>query len=402
MTARDGETQKHFDALRAKLEHAYSVAEQARSKGFDPSPSVEIKRASDVAARVEGIVGPPGIMEVIRALEKEGHSRQTIAHLVVQKIAAGEIIRGSKQRLIEQAVRTGVGILTEGVLVAPTEGISKVEIRNNPDGSDFLALYFAGPIRSAGGTVAALAVALGDVARRQLGVGDFRPTGDMVERYVEEIDVYGTRSAHLQYRPPDDDIRHIVKSCPVCIDGDPTEDAEVAVRRDVQCVATNRVRSGIALVICEGIAQKAAKVSRYTKKIGLDWGWMDSIIKVAKKEGAFEPKPDYRFLEESVAGRAVFSYPSTKGGWRLRYGRSRASGVMGKAVHPASMAILDSFIAVGTQLKIERPGKSTVLTPCDSILGPVVKLKDGSVVEVSSASEAEKLLPDVERILFRL
>ena len=121
MTARDGETQKHFDALRAKLEHAYSVAEQARSKGFDPSPSVEIKRASDVAARVEGIVGPPGIMEVIRALEKEGHSRQTIAHLVVQKIAAGEIIRCSKQRLIEQAVRTGVGILTEGVLVAPTE-----------------------------------------------------------------------------------------------------------------------------------------------------------------------------------------------------------------------------------------------------------------------------------------
>lgn len=400
MTARDEETQKHFDALRAKLEHAYSVAEEARSKGLDPAPSVEIKRASDVAARVEGIVGPPGITEVIRALEGEGHSRQTIAHLVVQKIAAGGIIRGNKQRLIEQAVRTGVGILTEGVLVAPTEGISKVEIRNNPDGSDFLAIYFAGPIRSAGGTVAALAVVLGDVARRQLGVGDFRPTGDMVERYVEEIDVYGTRSAHLQYRPPDEDIRHIVKSCPVCIDGDPTEDAEVAVHRDVPGVATNRVRSGIALVICEGIAQKAAKVSRYTKKIGLDWGWMDSIIKVAKKEGAFEPKPDYRFLEESVAGRAVFSYPSTKGGWRLRYGRSRASGIMGKAVHPASMVMLDSFIAVGTQLKIERPGKSTVLTPCDSILGPVVKLKDGSVVEVSSAPEAQKLLPETERILF--
>jgi len=400
MTSRDGETQKYFDALRIKLEHAYSVAEEARSRGLDPAPFVEIKRAADVAARVEGIVGPPGITEVIRSLEREGHSRQTIAHMVVQKIAAGELIKGSKQRLIEQAVRTGVGILTEGVLVAPTEGISKFEIRSNQDGSDFLAIYFAGPIRSAGGTVAALAVVLGDVARRQLGVGDFRPTGDMVERYVEEIDVYGTRSAHLQYRPPDDDIRHIVKSCPVCIDGDPTEKAEVSVHRDVPGVATNRVRSGIALVICEGIAQKAAKVSKYTKKIGLDWGWMDSIIKVAKKEGKFEPKPNFRFLEESVAGRAVFSYPSTKGGWRLRYGRSRASGIMGKAVHPASMAILDSFIAVGTQLKIERPGKSTVITPCDSILGPVVKLKDGSVVEVQDIKTAEQLQPNVERILF--
>lgn len=400
MTERTEEMQKYFTLLSSALEHAYTVAEEARSKGMDPAPFVEIKRAADVAARVEGIVGPPGITEVIRALEKEGHSRQVIAHLVVQKIAAGEMIKGSKQKLIDQSVRTGVGILTEGVLVAPTEGISKFEIRNNPDGSDYLAIYFAGPIRSAGGTVAALAVVLGDVARRQLGVGDFRPTDALLDRYVEEIEVYGTRSAHLQYRPPEADIRHIVKSCPICIDGDPTEDAEVSVHRDTPGVASNRVRSGIALVICEGIAQKAAKVSRYTKKIGLDWSWMDSIIKVAKKEGKFEPKPDFRFLDESVAGRAVFSYPSTKGGWRLRYGRSRGSGIMGKSVHPASMYMLDSFVAVGTQMKIERPGKSTVITPCDSILGPTVKLKDGSVVEVSSADEAQRILPNVERILF--
>ena len=400
MTERTEEMQKYFTMLSTALEHAYTVAEEARSRGMDPAPFVEIKRAADVAARVEGIVGPPGITEVIRALEKEGHSRQVIAHMVVQKIAAGEMIKGSKQKLIDQSVRTGVGILTEGVLVAPTEGISKFEIRNNPDGSDYLAIYFAGPIRSAGGTVAALAVVLGDVARRQLGVGDFRPTDALLDRYVEEIEVYGTRSAHLQYRPPEADIRHIVKNCPICIDGDPTEDAEVSVHRDVPGVASNRVRSGIALVICEGIAQKAAKVSRYTKKIGLDWSWMDSIIKVAKKEGKFEPKPDFRFLDESVAGRAVFSYPSTKGGWRLRYGRSRGSGIMGKSVHPASMYMLDSFVAVGTQMKIERPGKSTVITPCDSILGPTVKLKDGSVVEVSSADEAQKLLPQVERILF--
>jgi DNA polymerase II large subunit len=398
--SRGEEAQKYFDALRIKLAHAYDIANQARKLGLDPSLQVEIKQASDVAARVEGIVGPIGITEVIRALEREGHSRQTIAHMVVQKIAGGEIIKGSKQRLIEQAVRTGVGILTEGVLVAPTEGISRFEIKSNQDGSDYLAIYFAGPIRSAGGTVAALAVVLGDVARRQLGVGDFRPTDALIERYVEEIDVYGTRSAHLQYRPPDPDIRHIVKNCPVCIDGDPTEDAEVAVHRDVPGVATNRVRSGIALVICEGIAQKAAKVSKYTKKIKLDWGWMDSIIKVAKKEGKFEPKPDFRFLDESVAGRAIFSYPSAKGGWRLRYGRSRGSGIMGKSVHPASMVVLDSFIAVGTQLKIERPGKSTVITPCDSILGPIVKLKDGSVVDVPDAAAAEKLSPSVERILF--
>ncbi len=399
------EIKQYFALMKKELDQAYSVAEKARQQKFDPSLDVEITQASDVAARVEGIVGPPGIQEVIRSLEKEGKSRQTIAHIVVKKIVAAQMpglekIKGKKQNLIGQAVRTGVGILTEGVLVAPTEGISKFEIRQNPDGSDYLAIFFAGPIRSAGATIQALAVVLGDVARRELGVGDFRPTETLIERYVEEIGVYGSRSAHLQYKPPDDDIRHIVKSCPVCIDGDPTEVHEVAVHRDMKEVPTNRVRSGIALVICEGIAQKAAKVNKYTKKIKLDWGWIEKLVKVARKEGSFQPKPNFRYLEESVAGRAIFSYPSAKGGWRLRYGRTRATGIMGKAVHPASMVALDSFLAIGTQMKIERPGKSCVVTPCDSILGPIVKLKDGSVVELTSSEQAQDLLPKTAKILF--
>ncbi|MFA6489059.1 MAG: DNA polymerase II large subunit [Candidatus Micrarchaeia archaeon] len=399
--ATDSEMKAYLSMLKSNLDHAYAIAEEARGRKFDPSLVVEIKPASDVAARVEGIVGPPGITAIIRALEHEGHSREIIAHMVVQKIVRGEVIQGDKRTLIEQAVRTGVGILTEGVLVAPTEGISDFQIRQNPDGSDYLAIYFAGPIRSAGGTVAALAVVLSDVARRELSVGDFRPTDSMLERYVEEITVYGTRSAHLQYKPSDDDIRHIVRSCPVCIDGDPTEEDEVSVHRDTPGVASNRVRSGIALVICEGIAQKAAKVSKYTRKIKLDWSWLEVVMKVSRKDGGvYQPKPDFRFIDESVAGRAIFAYPSAKGGWRLRYGRTRATGIMGKAVHPASMVVLDSFIAVGTQMKIERPGKSTVITPCDTIHGPIVKLRDGSVVYVNSVEEADRLRPEVDKILF--
>lgn len=400
----DDEMRAYNKELMARLSHAYAIAEEARMKKHDPTIFVEITPAADVAARVEGIVGPKGIATLIRKLEAEGTSRDMVAYMVAQKIAAGEVAEvepKTKQHLIEQAVRTSVGILTEGVLVAPTEGISKFEIRQNPDGSDYLAIFFAGPIRSAGGTVAALAVVLGDVARRVVGVGDFRPTDTLLDRYVEEIDVYGTRSAHLQYRPPDDDIRHIVKNCPICIDGDPTEKDEVVVKRDLPEVATNRVRSGIALVICEGIAQKSAKVNKYTRKIKLDWAWLEPIIKVKRKEGGtFQPKPDFRYLDESVAGRAIFAYPSAKGGWRLRYGRSRASGIMGKAVHPASMLLLDSFLAIGTQMKIERPGKSCIVTSCDSILGPVVKLKDGSVADVNTLEEAERLAPHVERILF--
>lgn len=390
----------YFDLLKEKLEVAYSVASEAKSKGFDPEKEVEIKIAKDVAARVEGIVGPPGICEIIRNMEKTGLNRETIAFEVSKRIAAGEVIKGTAEERIEQAVRTGVAILTEGVLVAPTEGISKVAIKKNPDGSEYVAVYYSGPIRSAGGTAAALSVVLADLARKAAGIADYRSTDSQMERYVEEVNIYEGRVAHLQYKPPDDDVRWISKNCPVCIDGEPTEDVEVSVHRNIEGVETNRIRGGIPLVICEGIAQKAAKVFKYTKKLGLEWDWLEKIIKVTRKADRIEIKPDSTYLEGLVAGRPVFAYPSTKGGFRLRYGRSRTNGIMAKNIHPATMVLLDGFLAYGTHMKIERPGKGCVISSCDSIDPPIVKLKNGSVKKVRSIEEAEKLKNELDSILF--
>ncbi|MCX6778257.1 MAG: DNA polymerase II large subunit, partial [Candidatus Micrarchaeota archaeon] len=164
--------EEYFKKLRGDFEHAYSVAQSARAKGFDPEDEVEIIPAADMAARVEGIVGPLGVADGIRALGKD-MPREMVAFEIARQIIDGGYIKGNKEKLIDQAVRTGVAILTEGVLVAPTEGIAKIKIRTNPDGTDFVGVYFAGPIRSAGGTVAALSVVLADFARNRLGIGSF-------------------------------------------------------------------------------------------------------------------------------------------------------------------------------------------------------------------------------------
>ncbi|MCX6768482.1 MAG: hypothetical protein NTY83_01405, partial [Candidatus Micrarchaeota archaeon] len=73
---------------------------------------------------------------------------------------------------------------------------------------------------------------------------------------------------------------------------------------------------------------------------------------------------------------------------------------MARNLHPAAMVLLDSFPANGTHLKVERPGKGCVVTVCDSIEPPVVKLKDGSVQKVKSAEEAESLRSQIGQILF--
>ena len=388
---------EYFDLLTSGMERAMRVASSARAKGFDPETFVEIIPAEDMAGRVEGIVGPKGIAARIRELEKQ-MPRELLAFEIVKEIIEKKYGLTDRERIIDQAVRTGVGILTEGVLVAPTEGISRMRVRQNPDGSEYLSIYFSGPIRSAGGTVAALSVVFADYARRRFGIADYRPTDTEVERYVEEIGMYEAR-VRLQYRPSDDEIRHIVRNCPVCIDGDPTEEFEVQVHRGLERVETDRVRGGVPLVIAEGIAQKASKVLKYAKRIGMEWGWLEALVKVAKKEGKAEIRPNERFLEELVAGRPVFGYPSERGAFRLRYGRTRMTGIAAKAMHPATMVLLDSFPAIGTQLRIERPGKGCVVTPCETVEGPVVKLDDGSVLQVASAEEAHALSSRVVKIL---
>jgi len=394
------DSQRYFEMLRHDLERAYSVASEARKLGLDPSNEVEVKIAKDVAARVEGIVGPPGIAETIRSLEAGGMPREDIAFDISRRIASGEFIKGNKEALIEQAVRTGLGIITEGVLVAPTEGISKIKIKQNPDASNYVAVYFAGPIRSAGGTAAALSLVLADIARRECGVGDYRATDSQIKRYIEEVNVYEGRVSHLQYMPPEEHITVLAGNCPICIDGDPTEDIEVSAYRGVPGVETDRVRGGVPLVLCEGLAAKAAKVLKYTRRLNLGWDWLEKVIKIKKKADKTEIKPDTTYLEGLVAGRPVFAHASAKGGFRLRYGRSKTNSLMAKNIHPALMILVDNFLAFGTQMKIERPGKGCVVAAYDMMEPPVVRLKSGRVMKVRTIEEAKSVKPEVAEIMF--
>jgi len=229
------------DMMQEAIAKSYEFAKSARSNHLDPSDEVEIVPAPDLAARVEGIVGPKGVAEYIRSLPHD-KTRTQIAFLTAEAVLSEKFGKMEREKLIEQAVRTGTAVLTEGVLVAPTEGIASVKIHNNMDGTEYLAVYYSGPIRSAGGTAAALSVLLADFLRRKMNLVEWRPTDTAVERYLEEIELYDARAARLQYKPHDDEFRHIVRNCPVCVTGDPTEEFEVGAYRNVPGIDTNRIR----------------------------------------------------------------------------------------------------------------------------------------------------------------
>ncbi len=401
----------YFEGLHAEAMRCYAIAKQARRKGKDPSTEVEIPPAEDLAARVEAQVGPAGVAARIRELSLQlGFGSREVVSLQVAAEVADQLYKSgsTKEKALDQAVRTGLSILTEGVLVAPLEGIAEVKIGGNADGTDYVDLFFAGPIRAAGGTAQAMAVLIADMVRRALGIGKYVPTDAEVERYKEEVPMY-KQAANLQYTPTGPEIELIVRNCPICINGEGTEkDTEVTGNRDLPRVETNELRGGACLVLAEGLVLKAPKVLKHVDNLKLNgWDFLKEFAKKGDKKAEAQTDkdgipaivPNNKYVLEIIAGRPVFGHPSRPGAFRLRYGRARTGGLASNALHPATMAIVDDFLAVGTQLKVERPGKGTLATPCDTIDGPTALLKTGHLVRFTSVEQVKELRPVIAEIV---
>lgn len=398
-------TDTYFNWLESKVKREIEVANRARSNGKDPKPHVEIPLAKDLADRVENLIGVPGVADRIRQLE-ETMSREEAALAIGKEIAENRITTfDSRVEAVENAIRVSVAMLTEGVVAAPIEGIDRVDIKKNDDGSEYISIYYAGPIRSAGGTAQALSVLVGDYVRRGINIDKYKPRKEEVERYIEEIIIY-KNVASLQYMPSEDEMRLIVENCPICIDGEPTEQAEVEGYRELERIPTNRVRGGMALVLAEGLALKAPKVQKHVKKLNIDeWEWLDTLIsgtgsgKSDSTSNDSKIKPSEKYLRDLIAGRPVLSYPSRPGGFRLRYGRSRNTSFAAIGINPASMVLMDEFIVTGTQLKTERPGKAAGVAPVDTIEGPTVRLKSGDFLRVDDEKGARAIQSQVDCIV---
>ncbi|MHA1438320.1 MAG: DNA polymerase II large subunit [Promethearchaeota archaeon] len=419
MLEMSNEMKEYFKNLQRQVDICYDIAEKTRRLGLDPELFVESPQAKDLAGRVEKLVGPNGVADIIRTLKKKGFSDDEIVFQVVSDILDEKIGEYASLNIkVESAIRVGLAIKTMGVVSAPLEGISKILIREDQQGKKYLSLYFSGPIRAAGGTTAALCVLIADYVRKKTNIPKYEATEGEIGRYVEEVKLYDRR-VHLQYPSSNDEIRFAVEHLPVEINGDATEEEEVSAFRDLPRIETNNIRGGACLVLNDGILLKAPKLLKIARNMNINgWDWLEELKKIAQrsekneildvKSKKLEKKeknkekiaPNAKYVADIIAGRPVFSYPSVIGGHRIRYGRSRNTGLAAGGVHPATMGVLDNFIAIGTQLRIERPGKSTSICPVDSIEPPIVRLNNGDVIKVKSYEMARKIFPEIEKILF--
>ena len=244
------ERSDYYESLDREIEEAYTIATEAKKKGLDFSESVEIPRAADLASRTEKLLEDPYLYNDPDKRSKpplkiESHLRELLhdhdresAAIMIAIYVTKEMhsATGDRRRAIDSGLRVGLAVLTEAVLVAPLDGIGEVRIMNNSDGSEFLSIDFCGPIRAAGGTAQALGVLIGDILRREIGVGRYIPTVPEVERVKEEFGLY---RAGLQFKPEPEETDLIVNECPVMINGEETERMECAGYKEVRNIVND-------------------------------------------------------------------------------------------------------------------------------------------------------------------
>ena len=424
---------QYFLDLDKEIKKTYTIAKNARKKGLDPEKDVSIPLAKNMAQRVVGLISVvcPKIVETtvtqrIAELEKVyGQLDWRVGLTIAEEIAKEKFLKfETKQEAIEIGIRTGFAYLTLGIVSAPLEGFIGITIKKRKDGREYLAIKYAGPIRGAGGTAASTSVILSDYVRVKMGYAPYDPDEKEVNRYTSEVHDYHDRVTNLQYHPSDEELKFMISHLPIEVDGDPTEKFEVSNYKDIPRIETNLIRGGMCLVVAEGLCQKAPKLwkrlGKWGKEMDLEWDFLGEFLKLKeeihakhsspKKEEKEEdnsdkpkrktPKPNNTFIMDLVAGRPILTYPMQAGGFRLRYGKNRTSGFSAAAAHSATMVVLDDFISIGTQLKMERPGKGATITLCDTLEGPIVRLEDGNVLQLTSYEQAKKYNRQVEEILF--
>ncbi len=417
--------QEYFRKIEEEVNKVYSIANKAKSLGFDPDIKVMVPLAKNMAERVEGLISTvapeivgKGVVERIGELEKEyGLQDWRVALKIAEEVASEKFCKfPDRKKAIETGIRMGFAYVTVGVVSSPLEGFAGIRLtKRKDDGKEYFALFYSGPVRSAGGTGAAVSVLIADYVRKKLGYAQYDPDELEVKRACIEVSDYHERVTNLQYRPSDEEVAFMASHIPVQIEGDGTAEIEVSNYKGLSRIEANRIRGGFCLVIAECLSAKAKKLWKQLSKWGKDfdmeqWNFLAEFLElqeavkakrtVAKKETKEQILPDYTYIKDLVAGRPIIAYPLRNGGLRLRYGRGRASGLSSDAINPATMFILDSFIGIGTQLKTERPGKSTTISVCDCIDGPIVKLNNGSVRRIETIEDAKHYNKDVAEILY--
>jgi len=318
------------------------------------------------------LLGQEELVNVIRQCESSS-DRIAFARKLADKLLQFYATESTESKL-NKILKVLVGVFTEGIVTTPIDGLCEATI--DPKGN-FPCLHFAGPIRAAGGTVMGVIIIACMYLAKKFGLADYVPTAQEIQRCTSECVDYS--KIHLtQIRPSVMQLDHVVRNCPVMIDGPETQIQEVSIHKVLPRINKSRIRGGVCLVVIQGLVIRAKKVINNCKPFDIAIPWMQQLVRIGatvRVKGSRTTDKENKYTLS--IGRPILSINSAYQGFKLRLGTTSTTSICGSNLHPKAIELL-GFLNIGSQVVLDSPGKGSVISgSCTDLNAPIVRYADG-------------------------
>jgi DNA polymerase II large subunit len=378
--------------IQKSLSNEITYLRSLKQKTQDPTGNEQTIFSNVAEEKIATLLDEPDLVPLIKSFLPESNRHRLIRN-VVDSILARDLPLEEKVNL---ALKTALGIITEGVVTAPLDGL--IEVIIDPI-ENFLHLQTAGPIRALGGTNCALMVVIAEYIRQKMNIASYVATPEELKRSVVEVTQY-IKLHPGQIRPSVEEIDFVVKNCPIMIDGIETEVQEVSLYKYLPRIKKPRIRGSISLIIVEGFIIRAKKVLGLLNEYNIEWPWLYDLTKISTRYRSAGSRSQNESKYALTIGRPLLSSKDRKTGLRLRIGTTPSVGLCGSNVHPYLIDLL-KFINIGSQLVTSAPGKASTITgTCEDLERPIVRYTDG--IRYYELNTSDKVLEviDLGQILF--
>jgi len=380
------EFQEYVDQLKKTMTAQIQIASKARNQKHDPKTSIESNITNSSTKNILSILNIPKLEDYLPKRINQHKNLLLLAADVAKQTINGRFIKKTQEELVLLALQNSFVILSRGQCSVPQEYIHRVRIDPN---SKHLTIFFTNTIRHVTGVIIGLVVLISDYIRSILHLNRFQSSPDTIGRYEEELTIF----LHMNDRLPSFEMNHMtlfIQNIGVELSSEPYERVEVKKYRNLPKL-TNHLRMGLCVAL-EKILHDLQYIVQQKKKAGIpEWVWLDGItFSPPSQERDFGPK-DIRSTQPLLA------QSKTPGGFRLRYGLSRNIGFGTIGIHPATI-LLTGILSPGCTVKLDLSNASYSISPVSSIMGPLVELKDNSLVRISTMSEYNKIKKSIIQI----
>ncbi|MFX0015638.1 MAG: hypothetical protein ACFFB2_11345 [Promethearchaeota archaeon] len=380
------EFQEYIKNLKKDLETQVQLATQARGCKLDPQTSIESKLTFNSRAKIASILKIPKLEDYLPRNLSHHENPLLLAADIAKQIVNGRFVKKSRENLILLALHSSLVIISQGLISVPQESIPKITIGSK---SNHLTIYFSNTIRYATGETIGLIMLIADYIRQVLHLNRFNPSPDLINRYVEEIEIYTAMNEHfLNLRI--DLLKFLVQNIGIEISGEAFERIEVRRYRNLPNL-TNKLRMGMCVAF-EKVIESINSIASIRFKSGIpEWDWLKGPFEAIKRE-----KHEFG-LREVRGTQPLLSKSRKPGGFRLRYGFSRNTSQGAAGIHPVTM-YLSEMLSPGTSIAIDFMDRPITVFPVSTLTGPLVELKDGSSERIESIKRIREIEDKIAQI----